>query len=301
VCVCVCVCVLVCVESTDLWRLKKKGLSNGFINEESNNDIISAHKIRSKAQEQHQHDGDGDGDEEETKSKKKKKQKQKQEQKKPLPRGKRTKMKRVKKKYADQDEEDLEIATRLLGLQRPKASPDTGSSGHNGNEEEKKGDGISSSEKKNKQQHSSSSYSKRRPKEEDDEAVEKQTVGIEELDCLTGKPLREKLSGNKKDDGESKNDDKNGSVGSNVHHDDDDDDKKDEDSPPYRILYAVPVCAPFAAVSDYKFKAKVVPGKMKKGKAVKACIEVAYIHPCLYPISSPFTTLVDVKPFSVSI
>mmetsp|Transcript_45023 Transcript_45023/g.72323 ORF Transcript_45023/g.72323 Transcript_45023/m.72323 type:complete len:246 (+) Transcript_45023:294-1031(+) len=182
-------------------------------------------------------------------------------------------MKRVKKKYADQDEEDLEIATRLLGLQRPKASPDTGSSGHNGNEEEKKGDGISSSEKKNKQQHSSSSYSKRRPKEEDDEAVEKQTVGIEELDCLTGKPLREKLSGNKKDDGESKNDDKNGSVGSNVHHDDDDDDKKDEDSPPYRILYAVPVCAPFAAVSDYKFKAKVVPGKMKKGKAVKACIE----------------------------
>jgi len=38
------------------------------------------------------------------------------------------------------------------------------------------------------------------------------------------------------------------------------------------ILEAVPVCAPWAAMGKYKYKAKLQPGTLKKGKAVKEIV-----------------------------
>ncbi|KAG9299425.1 hypothetical protein G9A89_009377 [Geosiphon pyriformis] len=35
------------------------------------------------------------------------------------------------------------------------------------------------------------------------------------------------------------------------------------------LLFAVPVCAPYSALNKYKFKVKITPGSMKKGKACK--------------------------------
>ncbi|MFS8001340.1 putative NFACT protein [Helianthus anomalus] len=32
------------------------------------------------------------------------------------------------------------------------------------------------------------------------------------------------------------------------------------------LLYAVPVCAPYAAVQSYKYRVKIIPGTTKKGK-----------------------------------
>lgn len=40
------------------------------------------------------------------------------------------------------------------------------------------------------------------------------------------------------------------------------------------ILYAVPVCAPYHVVSHYKYKVKLVPGTLKKGKAFKQAVEL---------------------------
>jgi len=40
------------------------------------------------------------------------------------------------------------------------------------------------------------------------------------------------------------------------------------------ILYAVPVCAPYHVVSHYKYKVKLVPGTLKKGKAFKQSVEL---------------------------
>ena len=40
------------------------------------------------------------------------------------------------------------------------------------------------------------------------------------------------------------------------------------------ILYAVPVCAPYQSLSKYKYKVKLTPGNLKRGKASKQCIAV---------------------------
>ncbi|GIL66527.1 hypothetical protein Vafri_19992, partial [Volvox africanus] len=40
------------------------------------------------------------------------------------------------------------------------------------------------------------------------------------------------------------------------------------------LLYAVPVCGPYNAIQSYKFKVKVTPGTVKKGKAARQAIEL---------------------------
>jgi len=43
------------------------------------------------------------------------------------------------------------------------------------------------------------------------------------------------------------------------------------------LLYAVPVCAPYQTLSQYKFRAKLTPGSQKRGKASKQCVEI-FLH-----------------------
>ncbi|KRZ27456.1 Nuclear export mediator factor NEMF [Trichinella pseudospiralis] len=43
------------------------------------------------------------------------------------------------------------------------------------------------------------------------------------------------------------------------------------------ILFALPVCAPYAALNNYKFKVKLTPGTTKKGKAIKTAIDL-FMH-----------------------
>lgn len=38
------------------------------------------------------------------------------------------------------------------------------------------------------------------------------------------------------------------------------------------LQFAVPVCAPYGALQKYKYKVKLIPGTMKKGKAVKTVV-----------------------------
>ena len=40
------------------------------------------------------------------------------------------------------------------------------------------------------------------------------------------------------------------------------------------ILYALPVCAPYQSLSQYKYRVKLTPGNQKRGKAAKQCIEI---------------------------
>eukprot|EP00877_Chromochloris_zofingiensis_P000090 jgi/Chrzof1/10081/Cz04g26120.t1 len=40
------------------------------------------------------------------------------------------------------------------------------------------------------------------------------------------------------------------------------------------LLYAVPVCGPYSAMMNYKFKVKLIPGTVKKGKAAKQAVEL---------------------------
>jgi hypothetical protein len=41
-----------------------------------------------------------------------------------------------------------------------------------------------------------------------------------------------------------------------------------------RLMYALPHCAPYSALSDYKFKLKLMPGNSRKGAVTKTAIEV---------------------------
>merc|ERR1711924_334559 len=41
-----------------------------------------------------------------------------------------------------------------------------------------------------------------------------------------------------------------------------------------QMNFAIPVCAPYAAVMNYRFKVKVTPGNDKCGKAVKSTMQI---------------------------
>lgn len=45
------------------------------------------------------------------------------------------------------------------------------------------------------------------------------------------------------------------------------------------LLEAVPVCAPYSALTNYKYKIKLQPGNMKKGKILKSAIEIMVAQP----------------------
>jgi hypothetical protein len=40
------------------------------------------------------------------------------------------------------------------------------------------------------------------------------------------------------------------------------------------LLYAIPVCAPYISMQNFKYKVKLTPGPMKKGKAAKLAVEI---------------------------
>jgi len=40
------------------------------------------------------------------------------------------------------------------------------------------------------------------------------------------------------------------------------------------LLFAIPVCGPYTAMTNYKFKVKLTPGNMKKGKAGRLALEI---------------------------
>lgn len=43
------------------------------------------------------------------------------------------------------------------------------------------------------------------------------------------------------------------------------------------LLYAIPMCGPYSAFQNFKYKVKVVPGANKRGKAAKACLGM-FLH-----------------------
>ena len=42
------------------------------------------------------------------------------------------------------------------------------------------------------------------------------------------------------------------------------------------VLYALPICAPYSTLAQYKYRVKLTPGNQKRGKASKQCLEMFY-------------------------
>ncbi|KXS09301.1 DUF814-domain-containing protein [Gonapodya prolifera JEL478] len=143
-------------------------------------------------------------------------------------RGKRGKLKKMQEKYADQDDDEREIALKLLGA--AKSEPPTKAPTEN-----KPGRGVKSAPP----QRSSGQPPRAPPEpaiaafddEDDGEAVPAVTSEVALIDQLTGTP--------------SGTDD---------------------------LIYAIPVCGPWNALQRYKYKVKLVPGAVKRGKAARSAV-----------------------------
>ncbi|XP_048047986.1 ribosome quality control complex subunit NEMF-like isoform X2 [Megalobrama amblycephala] len=153
----------------------------------------------------------------------------------PLKRGQKNKLKKMKDKYKDQDEEDRELMMKLLG-----------SAGSSKEEKVKKGKKGKMKEEpvKKPQPHQKPAVKPRAENSnEDADAAEdpdaKETEDVDNPAAEDGSIL-DSLTG--------------------LPHPDD------------VLMFAVPVCAPYMALSNYKYKVKLTPGTQKKGKAARTAV-----------------------------
>lgn len=167
----------------------------------------------------------------------------------PLKRGQKNKLKKIKEKYKDQDEDDRELMMQLLG-----------SAGSTKEEKDKGKKGKGKEEPV------------RKP------AAQKQHEKTRNVETAVKKA--EEVEGEKRQPGEE----------GGAAEQEDKEDEVDQDNPgaeeaenlltsltgqPHPedlLLFAVPVCAPYTALSNYKHKVKLTPGSQKKGKAARTAV-----------------------------
>ncbi|XP_047201061.1 ribosome quality control complex subunit NEMF-like isoform X2 [Girardinichthys multiradiatus] len=169
----------------------------------------------------------------------------------PLKRGQKNKLKKIKEKYKDQDEEDRELMMQLLGSAgSAREEKDKGKKG-------KKGKGKEEPVRK-----PASQKQQQKPRHLPTEAMKPEQLGGEEEE-------EEKPPGEQQEEKEDEADQDNPgaeeaenlltSLTGQPHPED-------------VLLFSVPVCAPYTALSNYKHKVKLTPGSQKKGKAARTAV-----------------------------
>ena len=151
----------------------------------------------------------------------------------PPKRGKRAKQKKLAKKYADQDDEDRELAMKLSGSAAAKAKAEAEAEARLAKEKEL-------------------AFQKERRKEQHQRAA-KQARAHEEARRLAGSKEGEGSEG--EEDSSSTAVDLDCFVGIPL--------------PGDQLVSAVPVCAPWTAMANYKYRVKIQPGTQKKSRAIK--------------------------------
>ncbi|KAF2688028.1 hypothetical protein K458DRAFT_415103 [Lentithecium fluviatile CBS 122367] len=151
----------------------------------------------------------------------------------PQPRGKRGKAKKLAAKYADQDEEDRALALRLLGAKSEQNVAETAALETRSKEEE-----AAANKQRRREQH-----------------LRVQAVG------KAAEEARQAALQNQENDAEDDEDLRTSLL--NL------DSFTGRPLPGDTLLSAIPICAPWSALSTYKYKAKLQPGSLKRGKAVK--------------------------------
>ncbi|XP_068194100.1 ribosome quality control complex subunit NEMF [Antennarius striatus] len=172
----------------------------------------------------------------------------------PLKRGQKNKLKKIKEKYKDQDEEDRELMMQLLGSAgSAKEEKEKGKKG-------KKGKGKDEPVRK-------PGFQKPPQKSHPVETAAKKpegTVGERNTEERgeeggTGEQEEKEDDADQENPGAVEAEDLLTSLTGQPHPDD-------------ILLFAVPVCAPYTALSSYKHKVKLTPGSQKKGKAARTAV-----------------------------
>ncbi|KAK1793434.1 hypothetical protein P4O66_011812 [Electrophorus voltai] len=166
----------------------------------------------------------------------------------PLKRGQKNKLKKIKDKYKDQDEEDRELMMKLLGS--------AGSSKEEKGKKGKKGKGRDEPVKRAPQKPGQKPRMAANEVQKDQEPENKGSPAGDdaaEQDDKEADDLEQENAG--AEEGENLLD----SLTGQPYLDD-------------VLLFAVPVCAPYTALSNYKHKVKLTPGTQKKGKAARTAV-----------------------------
>ncbi|KAI7804319.1 ribosome quality control complex subunit NEMF-like [Triplophysa rosa] len=159
----------------------------------------------------------------------------------PLKRGQKNKLKKMKDKYKDQDEEDREMMMKLLGS--------AGTAKEEKAKKNKKGKVREEPQRKCPPEASvkpkveiiTRSEAAEDPAEvHDDKILETDDVENPAAEDQDGENILDWLTG--------------------LPHPED------------VLMFAVPVCAPYMALSNYKYKVKLTPGSQKKGKAARTAV-----------------------------
>jgi len=163
-----------------------------------------------------------------------------------LKRGQKNKLRKMKNKYKDQDEEDRELAMKLLASggeskknkeNNKKGKNNVPSKGKNFLNEQKDAKKTQKDTKRSDQSNDNTKHAPTAKTElSDDEEMkqeEPQYEGEQLLQSLTGCPQPDDI-----------------------------------------ILFAIPTCAPYSSMKNYKFKVKLTPGNNKKGKATKTALQM---------------------------
>nr|XP_045011000.1 nuclear export mediator factor NEMF [Jaculus jaculus] len=168
-----------------------------------------------------------------------------------MKRGQKSKMKKMKEKYKDQDEEDRELIMKLLG-----------SAGSNKEEKGKKGKKGKSKDEPMKKQ-----LQKPRGGQSVSDSIKKETPSLQ---VLTHE-LQELAIDDPHDDKEEQDLDQQGNE-ENLF-----DSLTGQPHPEDVLMFAIPICAPYTTMTNYKYKVKLTPGVQKKGKAAKTALN-SFMH-----------------------
>lgn len=150
-------------------------------------------------------------------------------------RGKKAKAKKAAAKYADQDEEERELALRILGGKSAKSEKAAAAQAA----KEARDREAQATKQRRKEQHERAAEAEKKRQaifeeggdDYDEETAAAETADLSWLPALIGTP-----------------------------------------NPDDEIIAAIPVCAPWAALGQYKYRVKLQPGSVKKGKAVKEIV-----------------------------
>ena len=160
----------------------------------------------------------------------------KQQQPKKMTRGKRGKAKRQAAKYAEQDDEDRELAMKLLGSRAAderREAEEAEKVVQKESAEEARARRRAQHEKAQKEGLAAEEMRRLTLEEGAQDLDEEEVAQMALLDAFVGTPL-----------------------------------------PGDEILEAIPVCAPWTAMAKYKYKVKLQPGQQKKGKAIREILTV---------------------------
>ncbi|XP_078591678.1 ribosome quality control complex subunit NEMF-like isoform X2 [Branchiostoma floridae x Branchiostoma japonicum] len=177
-------------------------------------------------------------------------------------RGQKAKQKKMRKKYKDQDEEERQMRMELL---RSEGNPDK-------DDKKKKG---KKNKQKEQQQRPQSAQQRKQGKGGQASHAFKDSMVIHEDDATV--PIQAHVQEGEVAKEEPESDEEKDAVlaGENI--------KLVEASsvldtltgcphPEDILLFAIPVCAPYSAMNNFKYKVKLVPGSNKKGKVAKTAL-----------------------------